>query len=206
MRVTDEMVNKALDTLIEYGVLSMDTSIESDTAAARAALEAALSHASGQEVDEQRDMSILDKYAEVASALGFEGDAWFGDPLAGHEEIVHRAQNYADEAWTAKLRRGMDEYAEALADERAAGQKGKQCRAASVTRVSTHHVHRGPDSLPCYCLASSDHQIGNEVEAGPDEVALSIARQFVPADEPQKLAQLQCAIIRALSRGVPEGE
>lgn len=57
MRVTDEMVNKALDTLIEYGVLSMDTSIESDTAAARAALEAALSHAAGQDGEKCRAAS-----------------------------------------------------------------------------------------------------------------------------------------------------
>jgi hypothetical protein len=29
-------------------------------------------------------------------------------------------------------------------------------------RLSTHHVHRGSESLPCYCGASSDHPIGDE--------------------------------------------
>ena len=29
-------------------------------------------------------------------------------------------------------------------------------------RRSTHHVHRGPESLPCHCAASSDHSIGQE--------------------------------------------
>lgn len=28
--------------------------------------------------------------------------------------------------------------------------------------ASTHHVHRGPESLPCYCAATMDHQIGHE--------------------------------------------
>jgi hypothetical protein len=29
-------------------------------------------------------------------------------------------------------------------------------------RHSTHHVHRGAESLPCYCAATSDHPIGQE--------------------------------------------
>lgn len=33
----------------------------------------------------------------------------------------------------------------------------------SNERRSTHHVHRGPESLPCYCGASSDHSIGQEI-------------------------------------------
>lgn len=41
---------------------------------------------------EQENMVLLDKYAEIATALGFEGDAWFGDPLATHKEIVQRAK------------------------------------------------------------------------------------------------------------------
>lgn len=41
---------------------------------------------------EQSFMNEKDKYAEVARALGFDGDAWFGDPLASHEEIVKRAK------------------------------------------------------------------------------------------------------------------
>jgi hypothetical protein len=41
---------------------------------------------------EQSYMAIKDQYAEIACALGFEGDAWFGDPLASHKEIVARAK------------------------------------------------------------------------------------------------------------------
>ena len=33
-----------------------------------------------------------DGYAKVARALGFEGNAWFGDPLADHAEIVAKAR------------------------------------------------------------------------------------------------------------------
>jgi len=40
---------------------------------------------------EQQWMVLKDQYSEVARALGFDGDAWFGDPLARHEEIVERA-------------------------------------------------------------------------------------------------------------------
>jgi hypothetical protein len=32
-------------------------------------------------------------------------------------------------------------------------------------RHSTHHVHRGPESLPCYCDATVDHPIGKELTA-----------------------------------------
>lgn len=35
----------------------------------------------------------------------------------------------------------------------------------------THHVHRGPDSLPCYCAATSDHPIGQEVNTQPEHQA-----------------------------------
>ena len=41
---------------------------------------------------EQSWMYLKDQYAEVARALGFEGDAWFGDPLADHAEIVAKAR------------------------------------------------------------------------------------------------------------------
>ena len=43
--------------------------------------------------EEQAWMVLKDQYSEVARALGFEGDSWFGDPLAKHEEIVERAQH-----------------------------------------------------------------------------------------------------------------
>ncbi len=35
---------------------------------------------------------LKDQYSELARALGFEGDAWFGDPLASHGEILIRAE------------------------------------------------------------------------------------------------------------------
>ena len=41
---------------------------------------------------EQSCMYLKDQYAEVARALGFEGYAWFGDPLADHAEIVAKAR------------------------------------------------------------------------------------------------------------------
>jgi hypothetical protein len=40
-------------------------------------------------------------------------------------------------------------------------------------RQSTHHVHRGPESLPCYCTATIDHQIGKEASDGE-----ALARRF----------------------------
>jgi hypothetical protein len=45
---------------------------------------------------EQSFMVLKDQYAEVALALGFEGDAFFGDPLASHKEIVARAAEVAE--------------------------------------------------------------------------------------------------------------
>lgn len=42
--------------------------------------------------NEQAFMSAKDEYAEVARVLGFTEDTWFGDPLAGHAEIVARAK------------------------------------------------------------------------------------------------------------------
>lgn len=44
---------------------------------------------------EQSFMALKDQYAELARALGFEGDAWFGDPLASHDDVVKRARELA---------------------------------------------------------------------------------------------------------------
>lgn len=41
---------------------------------------------------EQMYMVLKDQYAELARALGFIGDSWFGDPLASHEEILRKAK------------------------------------------------------------------------------------------------------------------
>jgi len=45
---------------------------------------------------EQDYMVLKDQYAELARALGFPGDAWFGDPLASHSEVVARAIEAAE--------------------------------------------------------------------------------------------------------------
>lgn len=44
---------------------------------------------------------------------------------------------------------------------------------------STHHVHRGPESLPCYCEATLDHQIGEEQAIHGE----ALARRFHEAYE-----------------------
>jgi hypothetical protein len=38
-------------------------------------------------------MSAKSEYSEIALAMGFSGDSWFGDPLASHVEIVARAKD-----------------------------------------------------------------------------------------------------------------
>ncbi len=49
---------------------------------------------------EQQFMLIKDEYAELARAAGFEeGDAWFGDPLEEHADIVLRIKEQAEKAW-----------------------------------------------------------------------------------------------------------
>lgn len=45
---------------------------------------------------EQSWSSLKDQYSELARAMGFEGDAWFNDPLASHEEILGRAHELAN--------------------------------------------------------------------------------------------------------------
>ena len=44
---------------------------------------------------EQAFMVERERYSEVARALGFEGDAWFGDPLVPHTNVVERAKEFA---------------------------------------------------------------------------------------------------------------
>lgn len=36
-------------------------------------------------------------------------------------------------------------------------------KAEYFRKRSTHHVHRGAESLPCYCWSDYDHVIGDEV-------------------------------------------
>lgn len=37
-------------------------------------------------------MTLKDDYREICRALGFKGDAWFGDPLVKRSEIVAKAK------------------------------------------------------------------------------------------------------------------
>lgn len=41
---------------------------------------------------EQSFMALKDDYSEICKALGFKGDAWFGDPLVPHKEIIKKAE------------------------------------------------------------------------------------------------------------------
>lgn len=41
---------------------------------------------------EQAFMNVMSEYSDVALAMGFEGNSFFGDPLADHAEIVERAR------------------------------------------------------------------------------------------------------------------
>jgi hypothetical protein len=40
-------------------------------------------------------MSIKDDYSELARAFGIEGDAWFGDPLMSHKEVLERVRSHS---------------------------------------------------------------------------------------------------------------
>lgn len=44
---------------------------------------------------EQQWMVLKDQYSELARAMGFKGDAWFGDPLEPHEEVLAKAKELA---------------------------------------------------------------------------------------------------------------
>lgn len=54
-------------------------------------------------------------------------------------------------------------------------------------RHSTHHVHRGPESLPCYCAATVDHNIGQE-KAHP---ATPPPQTNVVADNEDRMTQIK---------------
>jgi len=47
---------------------------------------------------EQQNMVLMDKYADLARAIGIECDSWFGDPLLTHVEIVRKAKEIYDKA------------------------------------------------------------------------------------------------------------
>jgi len=44
---------------------------------------------------EESYMALKDDYSEICRALGFKGNAWFGDPLESHETIIKRAKELA---------------------------------------------------------------------------------------------------------------
>jgi hypothetical protein len=49
--------------------------------------------------EEQQWMILKDQYSELARAAGSEGDAWFGDPLESHEDVLARIKTLAEKAW-----------------------------------------------------------------------------------------------------------
>lgn len=53
---------------------------------------------------EQSWMSLKDEYSSLCRALGFEGDAWFGDPKVPHAEIIAKAKELIQEAKQADKR------------------------------------------------------------------------------------------------------
>lgn len=44
---------------------------------------------------EQSWMVLKDQYSEIAIALGFKGDSFWGDPLVSHTDILERARELA---------------------------------------------------------------------------------------------------------------
>lgn len=49
--------------------------------------------------DELNWMHLKDQYSELARAAGSPGDAWFGDPLESHEQVLARIKALAEKAW-----------------------------------------------------------------------------------------------------------
>ena len=47
-----------------------------------------------------------------------------------------------------------------------------------VETRATHHVHKGIESLPCYCTGTSDHLIGQENNTVSDEDLAMLAALF----------------------------
>jgi len=78
VKISDEMVNKALDVLIDWGNLNIDTSIESDTAAVRAALEAAVG-------DMVRDAERYRWLRDSASRIEWNGCCTYSPGYTAHD-------------------------------------------------------------------------------------------------------------------------
>ena len=45
---------------------------------------------------EQQWMFLKDDYSELARAIGVKGDAWFGDPLCSHKEVLEKVEALAN--------------------------------------------------------------------------------------------------------------
>jgi len=45
-------------------------------------------------------MSLKDDYSELARALGFEGNSFWGDPLVSHKEVLAKAKALRSKALT----------------------------------------------------------------------------------------------------------
>lgn len=49
--------------------------------------------------EQQAWMVLKDQYSELARAAGSPSDAWFGDPLEKHEQVLERIKSLAEKAW-----------------------------------------------------------------------------------------------------------
>lgn len=69
-------------------------------------------------------------------------------------------------------------------------EEARDARAVPVDPVSTHHVHRGAESLPCYCARTTDHPNGHELlwenpaphAAGAPSPSVTMKISSLPAD------------------------
>lgn len=76
---TDKLVDELIDANAQLEQLqTMYDSLRDDEAASEIAW-----------------MQLKDDYSEIARALGFDGDSFWGDPLVSHADIVARAKELA---------------------------------------------------------------------------------------------------------------
>lgn len=91
---------------------------------------------------------FLANWSETGSAMSMP---WLENEL--------RVQEVEEPEGTARASR------DAVADVQSetAVEEARDARAVPVDPVSTHHVHRGAESLPCYCARTTDHPNGHEL-------------------------------------------
>lgn len=57
---------------------------------------------------EQSWMSLKDDYSEICRAIGIKGDAWFGDPIISHKEILEHIKTEISQAKKEGAREELD--------------------------------------------------------------------------------------------------